>query len=233
MRAILLAGGAGTRLREVVQDVPKPLAPVAGRPFLSYMLDLLEARGMTEIVISIGYLGHMIRDSYGARYGAMSIRYAVEEQPLGTGGGLRNALAQIDRFPVFALNADTLLDLDYRAMERGFARAERSLGLAVRSVDDTARYGRAVLRDDRVVAFEPAGRSGQGIINAGVYLFGRNLLDDCGLPERFSFEHDFLEPRAAQLQPFAFATSDYFIDIGVPSDYGRAQHELPKIFTGF
>jgi D-glycero-alpha-D-manno-heptose 1-phosphate guanylyltransferase len=231
MRAILLAGGAGTRLREVVQDVPKPLAPVAGRPFLSYLLDLLEARGMTEIVISVGYLGQMIMDTYGGRYGTMSIRYAVEEQPLGTGGGLRNALAQIDRFPVFALNADTLLDLDYAEMQRGFVRAERSLGLAVRSVNDTARYGRAVVRDDRVIAFEPAGRSGQGIINAGVYLFGRNLLKDCGLPERFSFEQDFLEPGAGQLQPFAFMTNGYFLDIGVPTDYARAQKELPKIFT--
>ena len=111
MRAILLAGGMGTRLRSVVQDVPKPMAPVAGRPFLSHLLDYLEHEGVDEVVLSVGYLRQVIIDTIGNRHGSISIRYALEDEPLGTGGGLRKAMERVSGFPVFALNADTLVSL--------------------------------------------------------------------------------------------------------------------------
>ncbi len=225
MRAILLAGGMGTRLRSVVQDVPKPMAPVAGRPFLSHLMDYLQGQGITEVILSVGYLGQSIIDFYGNLYGDIAIRYAVEREPLGTGGGLRNALEQVDAFPVFALNADTLVHLDYRKMQGAAERSRTSLTMALRPVPDTDRYGTAIVEDDRVVGFAAGGPSQSGLINAGVYLFWENILKN-GLPPQFSFEKDFLEPRACQLRPLAFVADGYFIDIGVPDDYARAQMEL-------
>jgi len=222
MQAVILAGGLGTRLRSVVGDLPKPLAPVAGRPFLARLLDRLERQGFTSAVLSVGYRHESIVD----RHGAIRLAYAIEREPLGTGGGLRAALAMIERFPCFALNGDTLLDVDYQAMRTAHAAARAPLTMALRRIADVSRYGRAVVEDGRVVGFAAAGAPGPGLVNAGVYLFAGNLLDDPALPPSFSFERDFLEPRAATLRPLAFETDGYFIDIGVPEDYARAQREL-------
>jgi D-glycero-alpha-D-manno-heptose 1-phosphate guanylyltransferase len=231
MRAILLAGGAGTRLRQVVSDVPKPLAPVAGRPFLSYLLDLLKLRGFTEIILSVGYLRDAIMEEYGASYNGLTIDYAIEETPLGTGGGLRNAMERVRAFPVFACNADTFLDLDYRAMLHEHTAAEAALSVAVRHIDNAGRYGKARVEAGRIVAFGSGGEDGPGWINAGVYLFGENLLASESATAAFSFERDFLERRIVELRPTAFRTEAYFIDIGVPEDYTRAQTELPERLT--
>jgi D-glycero-alpha-D-manno-heptose 1-phosphate guanylyltransferase len=226
MRAILLAGGMGTRLRSVVQDVPKPLAPVAGRPFLSHLLDYLEGQGIDEAILSVGYLRHAIIDAIGERHGGIRVHYAIEEEPLGTGGGLRKALSMTKDFPIFALNADTLVHLDYPAMQRQQADAGAQLSIALRAVGDTNRYGSARVDNGRIVGFAAADRPGQpGLINAGVYLFSENILAH-GQPPAFSFERDFLEPGIADLKPLAFVADGYFIDIGVPEDYARAQVEL-------
>jgi D-glycero-alpha-D-manno-heptose 1-phosphate guanylyltransferase len=226
MQAIVLAGGKGTRLQSVVSDLPKPLAPVAGRPFLAHLLGFLERQGVTEAVLSVGYMHEKIVDAFGSRFGRIDLRYAVEDEPLGTGGGLRQALEQVVRYPVFALNGDTLLALDYRAMLAAHRAAEADMTMALRRLPDTGRYGRAVIEAGRVTGFEAGGVAGPGAINAGVYLFGRNLLDEPSLPSSFSFERDFMEPRMAALAPLAFETDAYFIDIGVPEDYVRAQREL-------
>jgi len=227
MQAVILAGGMGTRLKSVVSDLPKPMAPVCGRPFLGYLLALLERQGITEVVLSVGHLRERIIDALGDRHGGIRLRYAVEETPLGTGGALRAALDLIDAYPAFALNGDTFLELDYRAMERAHRAAGADLTIALRRMPDTGRYGRAKVERGRVIGFEAGGQSGPGSINAGVYLFADNPLRDPVLPERFSFERDFLEPRIAALAPLAFETDGYFIDIGVPEDYARAQRELP------
>lgn len=227
MRAVVLAGGQGTRLRSVIDDMPKPMAPVNGRPFLAHLLDRLERRGIDRVVLSVGYLKEPIVAAFGDRYRGIAISYSVEDAPLGTGGGLRQALSMVDGFPAFALNGDTIVDLDYAAMIRAQQDAGTPLAIALRRVPDAGRYGQAKVEDGRLVGFAARGEgTGEGLINAGVYLFAENLLDDPELPESFSFERDFLEARAARLRPLAFETEGYFIDIGVPEDYARAQREL-------
>jgi D-glycero-alpha-D-manno-heptose 1-phosphate guanylyltransferase len=226
MWAVVLAGGQGTRLRSAVSGVPKSMAPIAGRPFLAYLLELLERQGITDVVIAAGYLSEQIVQSFGPRHGKLRLRYAVEREPLGTGGGLRNALALVEEFPVFALNGDTYLDLDFAAMRCAQDEAKARLGVAVRAMSDTGRYGRVVVEHGRIVAFAPGASQKQGIINCGVYLFAEDLLTSAGLPEKFSFERDFLERQISALAPMAFETDGYFIDIGVPEDYARAQREL-------
>jgi D-glycero-alpha-D-manno-heptose 1-phosphate guanylyltransferase len=227
MQAIVLAGGQGSRLRPVLDDTPKVMAPIGGRPFLACLLEFLASQGIDSAVLALGHRSGDIARAFGPRFGGLALRYAVEPEPLGTGGALRSALAMIDRFPVFALNGDTYLELDYRAMLAAHRAGAALLTVAVREVADAGRYGRVTVAGGRIAGFEPAGKAQAGLINAGCYLFGENLLADPALPKTFSFERDFLAPRAGALRPLAFETNGYFIDIGVPEDYGRAQRELP------
>jgi D-glycero-alpha-D-manno-heptose 1-phosphate guanylyltransferase len=182
-------------------------------------------------VISVGYMRQAIIDRIGHRHGGVAISYAIEEAPLGTGGGLRNALSQVARFPVFACNADTLVDVDLEAMLKAHDAAGARLSVALRPVQDVSRYGRAMVEDGRIVAFEAGGPPGPGLINAGVYLLADNLLEQRNPTEAFSFERDILETEAGALRPAAFVTDGYFIDIGVPEDYRRAERELPERFS--
>ncbi len=228
MRAIILAGGLGSRLRPLVSDVPKMLAPVGGRPFIAWLLELLERKGVTDAVLAVGYLHEQIEAALGARWGGVALRYSVEGEPLGTGGALRRALGVVERYPVFALNGDTYIDLDLGAMLEAHRRAAAPLTVAVRR-EAGRRYGNIVLQDGRIVGFDSRADHATGLISCGVYLFAQNLLADPALPERFSFENDFLAPRAPALRPLAFETAGYFIDIGVPEDFLRAQRELAGI----
>lgn len=223
MEAIVLAGGLGTRLRSVVPDLPKSLAPVAGRQFLAIVLETLAAQGFTSVVLSVGYRWELIQAAIGDAFAGMTIRYAVENQPLGTGGAIRMSVRQCTGPDVFVLNGDSYVDVDCVAMLAAHRAAGAKLTLCTVAVDDVGRYGRVELEGNRIVDFVDKGTTGPGRINAGVYVMARNLLEDSKLPEVFSFERDVLAPRVRDLCPLAFPARDSFIDIGVPEDYARAQ----------
>ncbi|MGK2871380.1 MAG: nucleotidyltransferase family protein [Alphaproteobacteria bacterium] len=226
MQAIILAGGLGTRLRTVAPDIPKPMAAVAGRPFLDHLLTYLESQDIDRVVLSVGHLRDQIISHYGDRFGKVQITYAIEESPLGTGGALVLALSQCSQSPVFVVNGDTWLELDYRAMYAAHIAAGALISVAAKQMDDAARYGRLRIDAGRITGFEARGGTGPGTINAGVYLIDRDALLTRmreRLPEKFSFEADFLEPDVSQLRPLAYITDMRFIDIGVPEDYHRAQ----------
>jgi len=223
LQAIILAGGLGTRLRSVVADVPKPMAPVAGRPFLAYVLDALDAGGFETAILAVGYRSESIRAYFGERHLGLRLRYSTEDEPLGTGGAIRLALEQASAPEVFVVNGDTYLLLDYRAMRAAHRRSGASLTVAVQRVADVARYGALDVEDGRIRGFFEKGRAGRGLINAGVYLLSRPLLDRYSLPPAFSFETDVLMPHVREIAPLAFEASGTFIDIGVPEDYARAQ----------
>jgi D-glycero-alpha-D-manno-heptose 1-phosphate guanylyltransferase len=224
--AVVLAGGLGTRLRAEVPDVPKPLAPVAGRPFLAWVLDHLAAQGVRRAVLSVGARHGAIRESFGDRYGPVRLAYSVESRPLGTGGAVRAALAYCATDPVLVVNGDTLFAIDLWALLARHLRGGRSLTMALAPVADTARYGRVAVADGTVTAFEEKGVSGPGPINAGVYVLSAALFDGLLLPAAFSLEADLLAPHLAHLAPAAHEAEGYFIDIGVPEDYRRAGMEL-------
>jgi D-glycero-alpha-D-manno-heptose 1-phosphate guanylyltransferase len=226
MEAVVLAGGLGTRLRSVVSDLPKPMAPVNDRPFLAYVLDGLSEADFESAILAVGYRGTVIREHFGREHRGLRLRYSVEDEPLGTGGGLHVALAQAFDSNVFVVNGDTYLQVDYRAMREAHHRAGTSLSVAVHEMADVSRYGALAVEDRRIRAFFEKGRSGPGLINAGVYLLSRNLLDRYRLPRVFSFEADLLVPHVAELAPLAFETDGVFVDIGVPEDYARARDLL-------
>ena len=223
MEAIVLAGGLGTRLRGVVDDVPKPMAPVQGRPFLALVLDQLVDAGFKTVIIAAGYRHEVIRSYFGADYRGLALRYSVEHEPLGTGGAIRLACVQADARDVFVLNGDTYLELDFRAMMEAHVRAGSHLSMAICHVPDVARYGALEFCDDRLLRFLEKERSGPGWINGGTYILGPDLRARLRPRGAFSFEHDLLEPEVGSIRPLAFRSSGLFIDIGIPEDYAKAQ----------
>ena len=227
MEAIVLAGGLGTRLRPVVADVPKPLALVAGRPFLAWQLDMLGAQGVQRVLLATGYRADLVRDTLGTRWGDMKLEYLAEPEPLGTGGALRNALQHASDRSVLALNGDTYVAIDLASMYSLHAARGAPVSMAVCRVPDASRFGTVEINAGHITAFVASGSAGPGHINAGIYVVDRQLLADAP-PGAFSFERDFVQPRVASLRPAVFLVDGPFIDIGTPDDYARAQDILGR-----
>lgn len=229
MEAIVLAGGLGSRLRSVVPDLPKPMAPINGEPFLALLLRALAKGEFQAVTLAVGYKAEQIRNYFGARFADLPLTYSLETEPLGTGGAICLALCKTTSRDVFILNGDTYLELDYTAMIATHRKTNTTVTVAVKQVVDAARYGTVELNGDHICRFVEKGRHGPGMINAGVYVISRNLLLQPELPPAFSFETEFLGPRAPTLCPLAFRTPGIFIDIGVPTDYSRAQTQLANL----
>lgn len=221
MEAIVLAGGFGTRLQNVLTDVPKPMAPISGRPFLEILLNGLAKKGFQRVILSLGFMADKISDHFGMCYSGMDLIYVVEEQPLGTGGGVRLAMEQMTADHVFVFNGDTFLDLEADRVEQQWHNRRRPLIIG-RVVSDTARYDRLIVDGCLAVGFKK-GDKGDGLINAGCYIFERGQLDKYSVGMPFSLEKNFLVPAVAQGEFDIFITTGEFIDIGVPEDYAKAQ----------
>ena len=222
MEAIVLAGGFGTRLRQVVADVPKPMAPIAGRPFLEILLGSLARKGFARVVLSLGFMAEKISDHFGARFAGMDVAYVVEDAPLGTGGAIRLALEAYTQDHVFVFNGDTYLDLEVQSLEQRW-QAKRHQVVVGRQVPDTTRYGRLVVDGGCITGFAEKGISGPGLINAGCYVLAADALARFPLNQPFSIETDYLVPEVTSGTVDVFVTEGMFIDIGIPEDYARAQ----------
>lgn len=222
---IILAGGFGTRLRQVVPDLPKPMAPIAGRPFLEILLRKLAAKGFQRIVLSVGFMADKIYTYFGDHFASIELLYTTEKIPLGTGGAVRLAMDKCGQDHVFIFNGDTYTDLEIDALEGQWEMYRRPI-IVCKNVADITRYGCVVVEKNRVVGFSEKGLAGPGLINAGCYVLNRGQLDALPIYMPFSLEADYL-PRAVQENTFdVFVTAADFIDIGVPEDYARAQTEL-------
>jgi D-glycero-alpha-D-manno-heptose 1-phosphate guanylyltransferase len=226
MEAIVLAGGLGTRLASRLDGIPKPMASIAGRPFLEILLRQLVLAGCDRVILSVGHRYRIIEDHFGSSFQSMQIEYAIEDAPLGTGGAIRMALGRSSEENVLVLNGDTFLKADYWAMLKFHNLEHASITIAVTPQPDVSRYGGVVVEGERITAFEEKGRSGPGLINAGVYVMRRDFQWPLSLPASFSFERDLLVPELHRLGPLAFQVKGYFLDIGIPEDLDRAQIEL-------
>ena len=225
MECVVLAGGKGTRLRSVVSDLPKCMAPVAGRPFLAWLLDDLREAGFDHIILSLGYKHEAVEAWVASRPDRDSITCVVEEEPLGTGGGVRLALRQAREDAVFILNGDTFFGIDYPAMQAFHRQSGAQATLALKPLRDFDRYGEVTLDGEgRITAFREKRPCAEGLINGGVYLLQRDALAE--MPERFSLEKDYFEPKAESAGLAGFRSEGYFIDIGIPADYARAQRDF-------
>lgn len=239
MNAVILAGGLGTRLRSVVHEVPKCMAPVAGRPFLWYLLSGLEAHNaralntemrVDRVVLSVGYLREVIFswiDTVREHF-SFEITFAIEAEPLGTGGGLRLALSECVADEVLVLNGDTMFDVDLAAFyTRHSATPAAAVSIALRRMHDFERYGTVLTEPSGLITgFREKQPCREGLINGGVYIIRRSRLDMDALPARFSFESEVLEPHVSHGDLFGYESDAYFIDIGIPADYRRAQFDF-------
>ena len=221
--AIILAGGLGTRLRGVIGEVPKPLAPVQGRPFIAWQLDMLAAQGITTVVLATGYRAAMFREALGERWQGMRLVHAPEPEPLGTGGAIAHAAQVSGGGPALVINGDTFLRLDLRHFSTVMPQSGAWCGLALVGVADTARYGALHVVDGRVLAIHEKGPAGPGLINGGWYWLSAQALQALPVGQTCSFERDVLPGWLDQQRVLAYTDAEDFIDIGVPGDYARAQ----------
>jgi D-glycero-alpha-D-manno-heptose 1-phosphate guanylyltransferase len=227
VKAIVLAGGLGTRLARVTGEIPKPMAPIASRPFLAYLLDYLIGQGSETAVLAVSYKWEVIREHFGSVYRGMPLKYSVEDEPLGTGGAIRQALGLIPDDEVVVLNGDTLFRVDLESLAKTHRNSMARLSIALKPVADCGRFGRVELTADGVITnFLEKSAAGPGWINGGIYMLERRLFSDFPMPARFSFEQDLVEPNIDRIRPLAFQSDAYFIDMGIPEDYERAQSEI-------
>jgi len=225
---IILAGGFGTRLRESIQNLPKAMAPVNGRPFLEYQLDFISHFGFKRVILSTGYLSTAIENHFGSRYRKLDLVYASESEPLGTGGAVKLSFDKVITPHALILNGDTLFRIN---LDRFFQKHIENLAkvsIALRYVADASRYGMIdCSQNGSVIAFrEKSDQPMPGLINGGVYLIKAGYFRSLSLPDKFSLEKDMfakmLDPELYKAQIF----NDYFLDIGIPDDYLRAQTEF-------
>ncbi|GHU81640.1 hypothetical protein AGMMS50284_1940 [Clostridia bacterium] len=224
MEAIVLAGGFGTRLKHIIPNIPKSMANVHGKPFLQYVLNYLRRSGVTRVVLATGYLSQQIENYFKNEYNNMQLVYSVETSPLFTGGAIKKALALCTQENVFVLNGDTFFDVSFSAMLKDFEDNNRKLSIAVKEMQNFNRYGTVEVTNGTITSFAEKKQMQQGTINGGVYLLNKNLLNN--FPNVFSFENDFMEKNVNTLQIGAFKSEGYFLDIGIPEDYAKAQKEF-------
>ena len=228
--AIILAGGFGTRLASVV-DVPKPMAPINDIPFLEYILNYLAKHHITKIHLAVGYKYQVIVDYFGDNYEGLELNYVIEDTPLGTGGAVKQALEKVISDEVFIINGDTFFDVDLAQMAQQFEQKHASVSLGLKPMQNFDRYGVVeVDENERILAFQEKKYCESGAINGGIYLLKTNIFEGLDFPEQFSLEQDYFDKYCSKSDFFAFTSDTYFIDIGIPTDYAKAQEELPSLF---
>lgn len=224
--ALILAGGLGTRLKHLIPDLPKPMAPVAGKPFLYYILKHLQTQGMKNVYLSVGYKAEKTINYFHQHFHSIQLHYIKETEPLGTGGALAYALQHINAENILVLNGDTFLNFDLNKMLQ--THQNEKLTIALKYISNSNRYGFVETQNNYIAGFEEKSNIVKnGWINAGVYLINKNFfLSHIPSQKVFSFEKDFLEKIVHHYRIKTFPVNDYFIDIGVPDDYQKAQQDL-------
>lgn len=225
---LILAGGLGTRLKDVLDDRPKAMAPVNGKPFLEYQIEFLVKQKITGCILSVGYRAEMIKNHFSKGFHDMIISFYEEKEPLGTGGAILAATGNIDH-PVFVMNGDSFFNIDLRKLEAVWNEKNPDLVMALKEMPDVSRYGSVNIDNDgRVTTFREKGsEEGQGLINGGIYLFNPSWLRQKSKEMvKFSFEKDILAECLNSDYIAGVPFKNYFIDIGIPSDYQKAQHDF-------
>jgi D-glycero-alpha-D-manno-heptose 1-phosphate guanylyltransferase len=225
MEAIILAGGKGTRLRSLVSDRPKPLADVRGRPFLEYLMDFLLRQGCTHFILSIGYKKNMIRSHFGNAYKGITISYAEEDEPLGTGGAVLKAHGRLTtQRPFLIVNGDTFFNIKIKNFEHFFKTTNADLCIALFKTRESHRYGLIELDDDqRVIDLDDKKANIGQFANGGFFIAQYKIMTYFKQElTSFSFENDFLpEIRKNGCKITGMNFVDEFIDIGLPDDYRK------------
>jgi D-glycero-alpha-D-manno-heptose 1-phosphate guanylyltransferase len=230
LEAIILAGGFGTRLKGIVSDVPKSMALINGKPFLEYLLNYLTGQGISKAILSVGYKKELIQSYFKDQYKTISIKYAIEDDPLGTGGGIKNAFAMVEGDMALTLNGDSLFRIDFQAMLKQHVANEAEISMALKFLEDTSRFGTVTFDGGKRISgfLEKSGDTGSGYINGGIYLINTAFFKTNEFPEKFSIEKDCFEKDFEKTRIYGYLSRGYFLDIGIPEDYQKAQDEFRR-----
>ena len=225
--AIILAGGLGTRLRKAVPGLPKCMAPIGGKPFISYIIEYYKKQGIEKFIFALGYMHERIEDYLNDSYTTLDMVYSIEEEPLGTGGAIKLACGETTSKQVVVVNGDTLFKINLQALSFLHHQKESECTLCLKPMHTFDRYGVIEMSDNHSVKnFQEKKYFTSGNINGGVYALQVSAFLANGLPERFSFEKEYLETYYTNGQMYGLVQDEYFVDIGIPEDLEKAQSEL-------
>jgi D-glycero-alpha-D-manno-heptose 1-phosphate guanylyltransferase len=226
--AIVLAGGLGTRLHEMLPGIPKCMAMVNGKPFLTYVLDYLIEQDIDKVILSVGYLKDHIINYFGDNYQSLEIEYAIENELLGTGGAIKLSFGFCKQDVAFVINGDTCFFPDLKAMEDLHLLTSADITIAAKQMTDTIRYG--LIQTDhsgRITDFrEKHPVSGKGLINGGIYMINRKIVETFP-QQKFSLENEVFKKLCSEYKMQAFQSDAFFLDMGIPEDYMKAQAMIP------
>lgn len=229
MEAVILAGGMGTRLREVIADVPKPMAPVNDKPFLYFIFKWLKQYPVDKIILSAGYKAEHIIQYFGNNVFDIPVEYVIEEKPLGTGGAVKYAIRKSTGENLLILNGDTYFPIDVNRFYSVHVNNGIMFSVALKPMSNFSRYGSVECDGDIITKFNEKKYCSQGLINGGIYLVNKKFFESKNLPEVFSLEKDVLEKDAGTSALKGMTFDDEFIDIGIPDDYFRAASLLSTL----
>lgn len=233
MDAIILAGGRGTRISHIIGDTSKPMIKFADKPFLDILASVLFAKGIENIILSVGSFSKQIID-YFSEKNDDRIHIAVENTMLGTGGGVYKTLKEFGlNENILVVNGDSYNHFDLDILKDYHEISDNDITILAKKVSDNARYGTLVIDESRVTAFKEKMGDGEGIINTGVYIINPRVFRRFQLPETFSLETDFLSKYVKDIKIGAILSEGYFIDFGVPSDLELALRELPQVIDKY
>lgn len=226
-QAIVLVGGLGTRLKEVVKKVPKPLADIEGKPFLKILLDNLIKKGITDFVLAVSFKYEQVVEFCNQQYKDINISYSVEEEPLGTGGAIKKALEKIKSAECFVFNGDSFFDVELKEIEDIYFQNNADVVIALKKTDQTSRYGTVVFDENKKInGFCEKSDRGDGFISGGIYLINKDWYNSLDTESRFSVEKDVFEKHFNSSKFYGVISDGYFIDIGTPDDYHKGKNEL-------
>lgn len=231
MECIILAGGLGTRLQSVIGAYPKCMAEVNGQPFLYYLLEYLKQQSCAKVILSLGFKSEVVLDWIKNKDFPFSIEHVIEEEPLGTGGGISFALSKATEENVVVLNGDTMFQVPLQEMMQAHIANNAGTSLALKKMYDFDRYGVVLFNDKGCISsFEEKKKQTEGYINGGAYIINKNYLTEKALPKKYSFEKDYLEKYVVDSTLYSYQSDAYFIDIGIPTDYEKAQVDFKELF---
>ena len=230
MECIVLAGGLGTRLQGVIGSYPKCMAVVNGKPFLHYVFAYLQEQNCKRVILSLGFKHEVITEWLQEETWPFDIDYVIEHEPLGTGGGISLALSKAKGENVVVLNGDTMFRVDLKALADFHTHQNAATTLALKHMHNFDRYGTVKTdSEQRIESFEEKKQCDEGMINGGIYVINKTTLLAKKLPVKYSFEKDYLEAFVGEKQFYGFESEGYFIDIGIPEDYERAQTDFKTL----
>lgn len=232
MDVIILSGGKGTRLQEVVKDIPKTMAKVNNKPFLEYLLEELKKYHVKNVILAVGYKKEIIKSYFGNYYKGINIIYSEELEPLGTGGAIKKALELSKDKDVIVLNGDVYSNVNLNKLMECHMKSKRNVTLTLKYMEDFDRYGVVEFNKDNIITkFEEKKRKQSGYINVGVYAIKKDVfekINDKNFESNFSIEKDFFEKYAEKEEFGSYIYDGEFIDIGIPSDYEKLKKRIEQ-----